>query len=348
MMEKFCIFCGENPRNKTSEHVLPRWLISLTGNPNRVVNFGQNPLTLKTPRFDWSNFKFPSCDKCNNNSATLEGDAHKITNKILLRQPISIREFDIFLDWLDKVRIGLWLAYQYLHKNPLQIFPKFYINNRIGIKDRMLAIYPFNSQNQGMNIWGAETLTFQFKPSCFSIRINDIYILNMSWDFMCAKRCGFPYPKIIKTDLAEFAISGFKRDENYKHPILRMPFYKPSIHIYQPLYSDEILNKFNNCSNLGNPMFIQLDKQVEKIEDPNTLIDFQEIKEIQSKPQHQIISQTYDFQLRSFLVDQHIYLPGLKPSIIKKLKQQNKTYAKVFYNLTEDQYEKIWAKSIKE
>ena len=75
---------------------MPRWLISLTGNPKRVVNFGQNPQTLKIPRFDWSSFKSPSCDKWNNNNANMEGEAQKVTNKILLRQPISLGEFNIF------------------------------------------------------------------------------------------------------------------------------------------------------------------------------------------------------------------------------------------------------------
>ena len=182
----------------------------------------------------------------------------------------------------------------------------YQINDRIGIKDRMLAIYSFNSQNQGMNIWGAETLIFQLKSSCFAIRINDIYILNMSWDFMCAKRCGFPFPtKIIKTDSTELEISGFKKDANFKHPIIKLPFYKPSIHIYQPIGSVVRLNKINAEPMLGNPIFVQFDDHVEKIQDPKALIDFQEIKHIQSKPQHQVISQTYDFQLKSFLVDQH-------------------------------------------
>jgi hypothetical protein len=39
-MDKFCVFCGEKPENKNKEHIIPKWLIELTGNPNRQANFG--------------------------------------------------------------------------------------------------------------------------------------------------------------------------------------------------------------------------------------------------------------------------------------------------------------------
>lgn len=44
--EKFCVFCGKKPKNKTKEHILPKWLIKLTGKPNRQINVG----------LDFSNF----------------------------------------------------------------------------------------------------------------------------------------------------------------------------------------------------------------------------------------------------------------------------------------------------
>lgn len=39
---KTCIFCGEKCKNKTKEHVLPRWLIKMTGDPNREIRVGLN------------------------------------------------------------------------------------------------------------------------------------------------------------------------------------------------------------------------------------------------------------------------------------------------------------------
>jgi len=40
MATKYCVFCGKPPSDKNKEHVLPHWLIKMTGDPNRVVNLG--------------------------------------------------------------------------------------------------------------------------------------------------------------------------------------------------------------------------------------------------------------------------------------------------------------------
>ena len=37
---KFCVFCGKPPDGKTREHVVPYWLLEMTGDPTRVVAFG--------------------------------------------------------------------------------------------------------------------------------------------------------------------------------------------------------------------------------------------------------------------------------------------------------------------
>jgi hypothetical protein len=87
-----------------------QWLIELTGPPKRTVNFGVNPLTGKQPRFDWSSFAFPACSSCNEKYSDLEGAVKPIVERLLGRIPITGYEFVKLLDWLDKVRIGLWLA----------------------------------------------------------------------------------------------------------------------------------------------------------------------------------------------------------------------------------------------
>ena len=37
---KFCVFCGCHPQGKTKEHIIPKWLIELTGDPGRKAYFG--------------------------------------------------------------------------------------------------------------------------------------------------------------------------------------------------------------------------------------------------------------------------------------------------------------------
>ena len=74
-MEKVCIFCGERPESKNLEHVLPRWLIELTGNPKRRARFGYRRSVEGRPverSFAFDAFKFPSCTECNQRFGELE------------------------------------------------------------------------------------------------------------------------------------------------------------------------------------------------------------------------------------------------------------------------------------
>jgi len=32
-MDKFCIFCGDKPQSKNLEHIIPQWLLKMTGDP---------------------------------------------------------------------------------------------------------------------------------------------------------------------------------------------------------------------------------------------------------------------------------------------------------------------------
>ena len=71
-MAKVCVFCGAKPNGKTKEHVVPRWLIELTGNPKREVFLGfEKKPQAKQRRFAFDQFTFPACDACNNKYANL-------------------------------------------------------------------------------------------------------------------------------------------------------------------------------------------------------------------------------------------------------------------------------------
>ena len=143
-MERVCIFCGKRPESKTSEHVLPQWLIELTGNPKRAAKFGYKHLEkgrFVERKFSFNDFKFPACKSCNQDFAKLEADAKDIAQKIIYEDFLSESEWSTLLDWFDKIRIGLWLGYLYLDKNPLAISPHYHIEHRIRQHDRMLAIF---------------------------------------------------------------------------------------------------------------------------------------------------------------------------------------------------------------
>ncbi len=305
--DKFCIFCGRRPESKTKEHVLPRWLLELTGSPKRVVPFGFNYLTLEQRRFDWDSFAFPACASCNQQHSVLEDRAKEIVEHLLQGTPVTSRHYVILLDWLDKVRIGLRLGYFYLHRNPMRVSPRYYVESRIGQKDRMLAIYTINTDNKGLNAVGAETPSFQLSPTCFSLNINCIHILNMSWDYMCSARCGFPFPRKMVTDLdgqRMIECSDYIATHKIKHPILRRRIIKPSIHIYQPILQRPLDGQDEWVKSMLIPgsehqglLIRQYDSHTEVIKSLDSLLEYNEVIGHDCKPLRDIMAQTYDFQL---------------------------------------------------
>lgn len=196
-MDKFCIFCGARPEEKSAEHVIPKWLIELTGNPKRKAYFGyEHAIQSHTRRrtFSFDSLRFPSCASCNQKYSDLESRTKLIIEKMLVSDYLSALEMNTLLDWFDKVRVGLWLGYQYLDGNPAGIKPKFYIEKRIGANDRMLVIFKADTDHQGLTFFGCDLPSFTFTPSCFSIRINNLCFLNMSYNDLFSRRIGFPFP----------------------------------------------------------------------------------------------------------------------------------------------------------
>ena len=61
----------------------------------------------------------------------LEGKVKPILINILNEEKVSAEELSCFLDWLDKVRIGLWLGMIQLDKNYANVDPNYHIETRI-------------------------------------------------------------------------------------------------------------------------------------------------------------------------------------------------------------------------
>jgi hypothetical protein len=191
---KSCIFCGDPPTNKNKEHVIPKWLIELTGNKARPILANFDKKTLESRRYSFNAFTFPACEACNTKYSDLEAKAKNALQKIIDQHQVTTSEISIVLDWFDKVRIGLWMAQYHLDRNPGGISPNFHIATRIGVKDRLLGVARLNGMPNGINWVGAETPLFLRSPSCFGLRINSLIFLNMSFEFMLSKNLGFPYP----------------------------------------------------------------------------------------------------------------------------------------------------------
>ena len=78
--KRFCVFCGSPPVDKNKEHVLPQWLLRMTGDPRRVVKFGMNFEKQTVLEFSWSSLVMPSCTACNERFSELEADVKPIAS----------------------------------------------------------------------------------------------------------------------------------------------------------------------------------------------------------------------------------------------------------------------------
>src|SRR5258708_31907923 len=93
--KKICVFCGSAPESKTREHVIPQWLIKLTGDPKRMANFHvdwkKNPPTMRQFAFD--QFTYPACDTCNSAFAKLEDATQGIMISLLASEELAEADF---------------------------------------------------------------------------------------------------------------------------------------------------------------------------------------------------------------------------------------------------------------
>lgn len=237
---RICIFCGGAPNTKTREHIVPTWLLELTGDPNRTVAIGYDFNRRSPINFSWSSFVAPACETCNNKYSDLEGRAKLSVEALLRRESLSVGAYLEILDWLDKIRVGVWLAHHLIEKNPVEIEPHFHISSRLGTKDRMVAVYVFDSENKGINLFGCNSQIFREMPSCFGLRISDLLLLNLSSDFFCSKGCGFPYPQSMNQLMGgdssgKLQLKGVGWKSEVSHPLSKLSLPKPVVWLYQPI-----------------------------------------------------------------------------------------------------------------
>jgi hypothetical protein len=111
------------------------WMLRATGDPNRRIRTEIDPITGQDVIRPASTFHFPACTCNESYGKKLEAQAKKAMEALFAGKSLQVSQCYWLLDWLDKVRIGLWLAYNTLHKEFYQ--PKFRIDQRLGKKDRI-------------------------------------------------------------------------------------------------------------------------------------------------------------------------------------------------------------------
>ena len=250
MSEKFCIFCGRKPKDKNLEHVIPQWLIKMTGRdkPGTGDIYSLYPDDKK--HIPFMRFTFPACTECNSKYSEMESAVKPVLKRILSGQPISGLDASLLMDWFDKIRVGLWLANMYYDPElKKDVMPHFFIDSRVAKTDRMLSIQKLHltdDENKGIHFNGTETHLFSYCPSAFTMIINDYYFFNASNNNLVAPRLGFPGVTNVKIEnaLTGTVSSDFIKGRNkIVNPVIQtfIPN-KESITFYQPIYKDYLPN----------------------------------------------------------------------------------------------------------
>jgi hypothetical protein len=310
----------------------------MTGDPQRVVTLGQNFAKNKEPiQYSWSNFVAPACSGCNNEYAGLEARVKGSIAALQRREALRVSAYIELLDWLDKVRVGVWLTRHMVEKHPIKITPNFHISARVAQKDRMLALYVFDSENKGINLFGSDSLIFGGMPSCLGLRINDILLLNVSSDFFCSKGCGLPFPQSMKLLMGGenegmLKLEGFGYAADVSHPITDLKLFKPVVWLYQPIrqpsadpafkggyyghtnsYDSRIAARTLHGSDRQGALFRQYVDRIEILRDPSTFVEFDQVIGKDCAMQKDIAASVYDVQVRMFAALQYEWI-GEKPS----------------------------------
>ena len=238
-MERVCVFCGKKPQDKNKEHIIPKWLMKLTNTENKKMSVGTNWKLRKEIVFDFSSFAFPACTKCNDEFGKVEVLVKPTIEKILKDDHVETPELLRLLNWFDKVRIGLWLAIQFHNNGTFNMEPKYFINTRLGLKDRLLAITNCYDNYIGLRWTGANTLCFIVSPTCITMKINNVLFTNCSMDYIISEQLGFPYPLFERPNndpkLTDFVLIGGKFET--KNKLFKSSLYAPTTIISQPIFT---------------------------------------------------------------------------------------------------------------
>lgn len=199
---RICVFCKKYPVSKSSEHVIPRWLMELTGDPKRKIRVASVDQTSRFLYID--SFKFPACLKCNSEYSLLENRTKLVVKNLIEGNAASANDIETLMDWLDKVRVGLWLGSLMYSGNPYKVTPKFAISSRPK-KDRIVYLARTKSSSSirihGLNIIGFNDPLFHVIPCLLGLRVNGLMIFSLSADAILYGKIALPNYKILAVSL---------------------------------------------------------------------------------------------------------------------------------------------------
>jgi hypothetical protein len=234
-MAQKCVFCGGEPQNKNKEHVIPQWLSKYLGRYKSICDLSG----VTDKKIPFSGLTFPACEKCNSADSGLEGNAKKIVEKMMTGQSVTGSEINTLLDWFDKLRIGIWLGQLMLTKKIDEIDPNFYINQGIGLKDRMLIIERIDGVGNGLGLVGSNVDMFLTSPNVMQFWFNDVLITCASATGLVGNKLGFPcVSQIERLGHRICEIKVLPGRNKTTHPVVMNVDGKDKMIIYQPIFKE--------------------------------------------------------------------------------------------------------------
>lgn len=178
-LSRRCVFCGGIAVRPSREHVIPRWLNALGGDMRRTARL--------TSGFFRSGIAFPldnltctACVRCNSQNSLVEDRASRIVKALLQTRTIKRVDMPLLLDWLDRLRLGVWWSALQITSNPAGVDPHFAINGRIGLSDRLTYFFHTNAPSKLLGLPPLDDIVFHHSPSIFYIYINGIAIVSLA------------------------------------------------------------------------------------------------------------------------------------------------------------------------
>jgi hypothetical protein len=131
----------------------------------------------------------------------------------------------------------MWTWYYHIDKNLAGIDPLFAIDQRLGLRDRVLVITKASDLVTDLTFRGCNMPSFYYTPSCFNLMINQYGFTNISFPFVVSEALGLPYPRGAEYITGGGAIYSIgPGTETMRVPEITSDFPLPCKKIFQPMW----------------------------------------------------------------------------------------------------------------
>ena len=237
--KQLCVFCGNEPQSKPKTRTSE---MAIKADRNFKSNCSFRQSWSQTGAMKQLSFRLSPLHFQHATHATLSSRPSSHRLKVVISDMLNLHEISsaqliILLNWLDKIRVGLWLGTRSLNGNHWGVTPKFSIKSRIGMCDRVALIYRASKALDQLFYMGCKSPIFNLMPSCFVIAINDLYILNISSSALFSPRLGLPEIvdcKLLLQDNGQISCRIAPGNERTSLPLIDFSKSPGGTEIYQP------------------------------------------------------------------------------------------------------------------